>query len=565
MQQFDEMDESHVTASKTNSHHNESEMMDSQSPQYYSRIHEKQDLANLNNRLACYIDRVRLLESENNRLHAEVKSSQDILNREIDSLKTMYESELNDTRKNLDQLAIEKAKLQIDSQRLFAEKMELKIEFNIKIEELAKVQEELSLNEKRLSVLNHKCKNLDSENKKLFESNDTLTKINEKLLGDLENTKKALDEEILERVNSENTLLSLKEEYTFNLNLLEKQLSDTKKNIEVDRHAIDGELNREYEEQFSSTLLELRNQYENDLENNKNEMRKMYENKIKNLETQLTRSNDTVYLVMEDTRNLQAKIEKLNGTIQNLEIERNNALDNAREVEKKLDQMKSDFIKDYAYHEAEMSKLREEMAKQSKDYEELMDVKVALDMEISAFRKLLECEEQRLNITPAGSPRQHSFRKILKGKRRHEESFDSHSNITLNSTLSSQISISAVSTDGKFIKITNNSSESIKLSGWELTQSVDKSKTSHVFKRKATLKSGSTLVVWSADEPDIPKGAENMVGSTNWMPSEQMTITLFNSDGQEMASAELKVGKRPLMSDSLSSNQTLSEEKCSIM
>ncbi|KXJ81435.1 hypothetical protein RP20_CCG019875 [Aedes albopictus] len=96
------------------------------SPTRLSRMQEKVDLMNLNDRLACYIDRVRFLEAENSRLTMEVRTSQETVTREVSNIKQMYDHELNDARKLLDETAREKAKLEIDAKRIWEENEDLK-------------------------------------------------------------------------------------------------------------------------------------------------------------------------------------------------------------------------------------------------------------------------------------------------------------------------------------------------------------------------------------------------------------------------------------------------------
>lgn len=97
------------------------------SPTRISRLQEKNDLVNLNDRLANYIDKVRHLETENGRLTREVRTYEETKTRELSSVKSMYEGELADARKLLDETSRDKAKMELDLRRLFTENEELKV------------------------------------------------------------------------------------------------------------------------------------------------------------------------------------------------------------------------------------------------------------------------------------------------------------------------------------------------------------------------------------------------------------------------------------------------------
>ncbi|MGL4545986.1 MAG: hypothetical protein ACRCUU_10650, partial [Plesiomonas sp.] len=62
------------------------------SPARISRLQEKQELQQLNDRLAAYIDAVRRLESENGALQLQVHEREETRSRELTGLKALYET-----------------------------------------------------------------------------------------------------------------------------------------------------------------------------------------------------------------------------------------------------------------------------------------------------------------------------------------------------------------------------------------------------------------------------------------------------------------------------------------
>lgn len=95
------------------------------SPTRISRLQEKEELRQLNDRLAAYIDKVRGLETENSTLQLQASEREEVRGREVTGLKALYETELADTRQVLDDTARERARLQIELGKVRAEHEQL--------------------------------------------------------------------------------------------------------------------------------------------------------------------------------------------------------------------------------------------------------------------------------------------------------------------------------------------------------------------------------------------------------------------------------------------------------
>ena len=83
------------------------------SPLKIKRLQEKEELKNLTDRLASYIEKSRFLENRNSRLSEEIRTARRSGEDTIKSLKTLYEQELQEARKTIDDMANEKSKITI--------------------------------------------------------------------------------------------------------------------------------------------------------------------------------------------------------------------------------------------------------------------------------------------------------------------------------------------------------------------------------------------------------------------------------------------------------------------
>jgi len=95
------------------------------SPTSISLNEKKDELQNLNNRFASYISGVKDMETEIYKLKQELKFLEEMKNKELSSIKVLFETELNDLRYAVDHEAGLKNVFQIKNKSLTSEIEEL--------------------------------------------------------------------------------------------------------------------------------------------------------------------------------------------------------------------------------------------------------------------------------------------------------------------------------------------------------------------------------------------------------------------------------------------------------
>lgn len=332
----------------------------------------------------------------------------------------------------------------------------------------------------------------------------------------------------------------------------QQQLSETRTRRQVEISEIDGRLAEQYEVKMQQALQELRDQYESQMANNRGEIEMLYENKIKNLQTAANRNSGAATAAIDELRQIRTRIDTLSSKITELEGQNGFLTNRCRELEKLLENERLRHAEDLDLLEKELARMRDEMAHQLQEYQDLMDIKVSLDLEIATYRKMLESEEARLNITPPGSAetsrtvrgssqRRTPVRAGAKRKRTllEESQESSMSDYSVTSSSKGDIEVSEADADGKFVKIHNKSNKEVSLSGWQILRKAGEEETLYKFHRSIKIDPNATITVWSSDLGKEHEPPSNLVmKGQRWFVSDNMTTTILNSEGAEVAQSE---------------------------